>query len=103
MTSKGLSVNGYTGYTQTNGAVSMVNKGKPHHSFVYTLYNIKSNVKIRIRVVDWIVRFGIVLFVAFSETLRKFLFYKRRECMLISCKNIRFLNTLRSIKLVAVN
>jgi hypothetical protein len=25
-------------YTQTNGAVSMVNKGKPHHSFVYTLY-----------------------------------------------------------------
>jgi hypothetical protein len=21
-----------------NGAVSMVNKGKPHHSFVYTLY-----------------------------------------------------------------
>ena len=28
----------YTGYTQKNGAVSMVNKGKPHHSFVYTLY-----------------------------------------------------------------
>jgi hypothetical protein len=27
-----------TGYTQNNGAVSMVNKGKPHHSFVYTLY-----------------------------------------------------------------
>jgi hypothetical protein len=27
-----------TGYTQQNGAVSMVNKGKPHHSFVYTLY-----------------------------------------------------------------
>jgi hypothetical protein len=28
----------YTGYTQENGAVSMVNKGKQHHSFVYTLY-----------------------------------------------------------------
>ena len=28
----------YTGYTQKNGAVSMVNKGKPYHSFVYTLY-----------------------------------------------------------------
>jgi hypothetical protein len=28
----------YTEYTQKNGAVSMVNKGKPHHSFVYTLY-----------------------------------------------------------------
>jgi hypothetical protein len=28
----------YTGYTQKNGAVSIVNKGKPHHSFVYTLY-----------------------------------------------------------------
>jgi hypothetical protein len=30
----------YTEYTQKNGAVSMVNKGKPHHSFVYTLYTI---------------------------------------------------------------
>jgi hypothetical protein len=28
----------YTGCTQKNGAVSMVNKGTPHHSFVYTLY-----------------------------------------------------------------
>ena len=28
----------YTEYTQKNGAVSMVNKGKPHHYFVYTLY-----------------------------------------------------------------
>jgi hypothetical protein len=28
----------YKGYTQNNGAVSMVNKGKQHHSFVYTLY-----------------------------------------------------------------
>jgi hypothetical protein len=28
----------YTGYTQKNGAVSMVNKGNPHHSYVYTLY-----------------------------------------------------------------
>ena len=27
----------YTGYTQKNGAVSMVNKGIPHHSFVYIL------------------------------------------------------------------
>jgi hypothetical protein len=27
-----------TGYKQKNGAVSMVNKGKPHHYFVYTLY-----------------------------------------------------------------
>jgi hypothetical protein len=31
----------YTEYTQNNGADSMVNKGKLHHSFVYTLYNIK--------------------------------------------------------------
>ena len=31
----------YTGYTQKNGAVSMVNKGKPHHSFVYTLYTVR--------------------------------------------------------------
>jgi hypothetical protein len=28
----------YTEYTQKNGAVSMVNKGKPHHYFVHTLY-----------------------------------------------------------------
>jgi hypothetical protein len=28
----------YTGHTQKNGAVSTVNKTKPHHSFVYALY-----------------------------------------------------------------
>jgi hypothetical protein len=28
----------YTGHTQKNGAVSKVNKLKPHHSFVYALY-----------------------------------------------------------------
>ena len=34
----------YTGYTQKNGAVSMVNKGKPHHSFVYTcIYYVNIN------------------------------------------------------------
>jgi hypothetical protein len=38
MTSLHTYVSGHTGYTQNNGAVSMVNKGKPHHSFVYTLY-----------------------------------------------------------------
>jgi hypothetical protein len=33
-----VTTNRNTGYTQNNGAVSMVNKGKPHHSFVYILY-----------------------------------------------------------------
>jgi hypothetical protein len=38
-----------TGYTQKNGAVSMVNKGKPHHSFVYALY---------VRITMWYVHKG---------------------------------------------
>jgi hypothetical protein len=29
-----------TGYTQKNGAVSLYSPLKPHHSFVYTLYNV---------------------------------------------------------------
>jgi hypothetical protein len=40
-TSKNGNVTTYTGYTQNNGAVSMVNKGNPHHSFVYTLYTVE--------------------------------------------------------------
>jgi hypothetical protein len=42
-TEQGRSAWSYTEYTQTNGAVSMVNKGKQHHSFVYTLYKYVSS------------------------------------------------------------
>jgi hypothetical protein len=35
-----LNFNLYTEYTQNNGAVSLYSQLKPHHSFVYTLYNI---------------------------------------------------------------
>jgi hypothetical protein len=34
-----------TGYTQKNGAVSLYSPLKPHHSFVYTLYNNKMKFK----------------------------------------------------------